>query len=100
MKFLQFETNSLTSLTEDLQGATIWKKIGSNAKMINLTDLAIGLQNPDTKKTSYILPVVDGIKANEFRTECIKYGIEVNIIEEFDADAFVTDLKAKIEATK
>lgn len=100
MKFLQFETNSLSTLAEDLQGAEIWGKIGTSAKMINLHDLAVGLMNPETKKISYVLPVVNEAQAGVFQTECNQYGITVNIIEEATAQVKVDALKVAIEASK
>ena len=56
MKFLQFETNGLSSIAE-VNGEFKWENIGSSAKLIKLSDVTTARGNQVTGKTSYVLPV-------------------------------------------
>lgn len=92
MKFMLFETNSLRALAEDEKGNFKWENIGTTAKVINLIEIACGKLNSATGKISYILPVIDESKANEFIVNAAQYGVTVQIVDEATARAKYDEL--------
>ena len=84
MKFLLFETNSLSSVAEK-NGEFKWENIGSTPKLIKLSDVTTARGNQTTGKTSYVIPIADEAKANEFILEAQKYGVTVMIADEAEA---------------
>lgn len=86
MKFMLFETNALSTLAE-VNGGFKWENIGSNATIIKLSDVTIARSNQTSGKTSYVVPVADEAKTNEFTLIAQQYGVTVQIVDEVTAIA-------------
>lgn len=84
MKYLAFETNSLSSLAE-VGGKFTWENIGSTSKLIKLSDISVGRVNNASGKMAYLIPIADLGKAEEFVLTANQYGVTVEILEEADA---------------
>lgn len=103
MTFLKFQTNSLNSLVDGLTGNSIWEKIGSSTRTINLIrdskNLVIGEADSVTGKIAYLIPIEDSNKADIFKTECNKFGITVEVIEEAIAQTYADEFRAAKDST-
>lgn len=86
MKYLIFETNSLSTIAE-VNGEFKWEHIGTTSKLVKLSDVTIGRNNENTGKLSYVLPIADEVKAEEFRLSAQSYCVVVEIVDELTAVA-------------
>ncbi len=81
MKYLKFETPSLTAMTAGLEGKDVWEKIGSNTNLIKMNTKSKGEAENDVIK--YYLPVSDENQARKFaKYSKNTFNIDVTIEEE------------------
>jgi len=102
-KYIHFETNNLRPLCEHLFGAwepKTWGHMGSTANAINLDDIdggnsiQVDTDGDSVTEYHYVLPVIDEVQANNFRVECAKLGVEVEMLTYNEALAKWAELKA------
>ena len=104
-KYLHVQTNQLRPLIEHLYGKNAWEqesweRMGSTATAINLDDIdggnsiQVDTNGDKVMEYHYLLPIINEVRANQFRVDCGKIGLEVEIMSHDDAIEKWKELKA------
>jgi hypothetical protein len=90
MNYINLETNTLVTLVGRKNGKIDWANMGTNADLINLTNIKTSKTNPETNKIIYVLPIENLEQANNFRQKCKeKFDVDVSILSEEEAKEIV-----------
>ena len=109
--YLHVQTNQLRPLVEHLYGPKAWdqkgwENLGSTPTAINLDDIdganmiQVDTDGDKVVETHYILPIIDEVRANNFKVDCAKFGLVVEIMTVEAAEAKWQEYKEIIKTQK
>lgn len=98
MNYISLETNSLVTVVgRNKDGKIDWDRMGTNADLINLSDIKLSRINTKTNIMAYVLPIDNLDSANTFEEYCFYvHGLDVQILNEQAAKELINNLNSGV----